>query len=441
MANVGVGGLASFAANLANGYMRGKEHQREIARQEKQDEYQASQQGRENTLRTGLSNAAAPATMTPVEGSVLPQDQAGPSLQMYRVKGMGLDETTSDQAAASKSLAAYSAPEAVAMRQAGVYRTNAMPDKAMSLENAVVSRGRETEKYEADKRTTKHNEDTRAIDLANKAWRQKVGQAMFKPGETALSGLTELISESEFGPMKGKKVKDVLSADGKTVVMHVINADGSLTPTGLKFSNDQEGVTRAAYALDMAVTPEHRYDNFVAETKNAQQQKKDDKRDAETVRHNKAMEGLKGKRFGDGKSGGSGGSGGNIQKTFTDSDGYMVGVFRDGTSKRLTDQSGKPIKSDNIEKRVDALAKNLQAESREYRRMTYAEVRKAAQKILMGDGTDAEAPGPAPAPGLAGAGPANVPAMPKTKAELKTGTIYNTARGPAKWNGSAFEAQ
>lgn len=30
--------------------------------------------------------------------------------------------------------------------------------------------------------------------------------------------------------------------------------------------------------------------------------------------------------------------------------------------------------------------------------------------------------------------------LPKTKAELKTGSIYQTARGPAKWNGSAFES-
>jgi hypothetical protein len=30
--------------------------------------------------------------------------------------------------------------------------------------------------------------------------------------------------------------------------------------------------------------------------------------------------------------------------------------------------------------------------------------------------------------------------LPKTKADLKTGSIYQTAKGPAKWNGSAFES-
>lgn len=45
-------------------------------------------------------------------------------------------------------------------------------------------------------------------------------------------------------------------------------------------------------------------------------------------------------------------------------------------------------------------------------------------------------------PGLSSARPAAAPAaMPKAKAELKSGQVYQTARGPAKWNGTAFEAQ
>ena len=72
----------------------------------------------------------------------------------------------------------------------------------------------------------------------------------------------------------------------------------------------------------------------------------------------------------------------------------MVGVFRDGTSKRLAGEDGKPIRSDNVEKRIDTLAKNLQTNSREYRRMPYADVRKAAQGILLnGDAAPAEPAG------------------------------------------------
>lgn len=47
-------------------------------------------------------------------------------------------------------------------------------------------------------------------------------------------------------------------------------------------------------------------------------------------------------------------------------------------------------------------------------------------------------------PGLADAKPTRAAApaaMPKAKAELKSGQVYQTARGPAKWNGTAFEAQ
>lgn len=50
----------------------------------------------------------------------------------------------------------------------------------------------------------------------------------------------------------------------------------------------------------------------------------------------------------------------------------------------------------------------------------------------------------APSPGLADAKPskpAEPAAMPKAKTELKAGQVYQTARGPAKWNGAAFEAQ
>ena len=46
--------------------------------------------------------------------------------------------------------------------------------------------------------------------------------------------------------------------------------------------------------------------------------------------------------------------------------------------------------------------------------------------------TKPEAAAPAPKPAAA------LP-LPKNKAELQTGKTYNTSRGPAKWNGTAFE--
>lgn len=43
--------------------------------------------------------------------------------------------------------------------------------------------------------------------------------------------------------------------------------------------------------------------------------------------------------------------------------------------------------------------------------------------------------------GLSDAAPAKAAPMPTSKEALKSGTIYQTSRGPARWNGSAFEAQ
>lgn len=49
----------------------------------------------------------------------------------------------------------------------------------------------------------------------------------------------------------------------------------------------------------------------------------------------------------------------------------------------------------------------------------------------------ASAPAPSPTPDKA---PAALP-MPKEKSALQAGKVYQTSRGPAKWNGTAFEAQ
>jgi hypothetical protein len=342
---------------------------------------------------------------------------------MYRVKGNGIDQTTPDQALATKSLADYNAPEAVASRQAGVLRASGAPDKAMSLENSLsTSKLNKIKLNEAEQQQ------------ADAKWRRDIGSALTKPGETALSGLVDLFSNSEFGPMAGKKAKAVASPDGKMVTIHTVNPDGSVTPTSMQFSNDQNGAIQAAYLLDQSVSPKDRYEGWVSEVKNLNKASKD-KKELEIAEKNAESNRIRANNTGR-KSESEGGPGGNIQKTFADNDGYMVGVFRDGTSKRLTDPDGKPIRSDNIEKRVDALAKNLQTNSREYRRMPYADVRKAAQNILLGESSAA--------PGLDSGTPAKPaqasPAIPEpaSKAEydkLPKGSQYRHPSGEVRIKG------
>jgi hypothetical protein len=223
--------LIGLAAGLSGGYRQSKERERERIRQEKDDAWQEeqrnivrTQQKREAAMQTGLQEAAAPATVAPVEGSVLPPDQVGPSLALYRVKGNGIDQTTSDQAAATKSLADYNAPEAVATRQAGVLRAAGAPDKAMTLENAVVSRKRADEAYEAEKAERARKLKEEGVFNAVRAFRAGdatgLAQAFNAGGEYKIDGTPEITRDDREIPGFGKvpaytaKIR-IVGPDGK----------------------------------------------------------------------------------------------------------------------------------------------------------------------------------------------------------------------------------
>lgn len=85
---------------------------------------------------------------------------------------------------------------------------------------------------------------------------------------------------------------------------------------------------------------------------------------------------------GGGKGGGSGGAPG-LQSTKVDADGYIVGVFRNGDTKRLTSADGKPIRSGEWSKRVDALAAKLRDAPGNFSKPP-AELRKLAEDTLAG---------------------------------------------------------
>jgi hypothetical protein len=60
-------------------------------------------------------------------------------------------------------------------------------------------------------------------------------------------------------------------------------------------------------------------------------------------------------RSSSGGGGGGGGAGGKIHKTEKDAEGYLLGVFKDGSTRRLL-VNGKPVKSQDFEKRIDKIA-------------------------------------------------------------------------------------
>lgn len=77
--------------------------------------------------------------------------------------------------------------------------------------------------------------------------------------------------------------------------------------------------------------------------------------------NNKATLGAASMRAG-GAGGASAGGGRRVQKTITGDDGYVVNVFKDGTSGRLL-IDGKPVKASEYGKRVDSIVNQLRKSS------------------------------------------------------------------------------
>lgn len=123
--------------------------------------------------------------------------------------------------------------------------------------------------------------------------------------------------------------------------------------------------------------------------------------------HKRALEGLKNehargqiglRNAGDlatarerGRQDGGGADGSHrLHSTRIDATGYVLGVFRDGTTKRLK-IDGKPVRSSDYQRHINVLMKQL-GESREGRRKSVEELRQQAEAMLLdGSGIDGEA--------------------------------------------------
>lgn len=78
----------------------------------------------------------------------------------------------------------------------------------------------------------------------------------------------------------------------------------------------------------------------------------------------------------------SGGGANSVQSRSVDQDGYVVLNFKDGTSKRAT-VDGKPVRSQDWSKRVDAMVKNLQNSTAGMNK-SVQQLRQEAETMLMG---------------------------------------------------------
>lgn len=330
--------------------------------------------GQQTLARATLADARMPAgsqteASQPTMG-LADMQVARPPQQAATVNGRAYDNTAQAQGAAD----AYNKPEARTLRLADAYDAQGAPDKAIAVRQhqEQATRQQEVEKRAQAEYARKLNEE--GVFQAVRALRAGDGAGMVKVFNGG--GQYKIDGEPVITPVE-RDVPGVGKVPTYNATIRMIGPDGKAVEK-----------TVNSHDLSMQMLP---YEKAL------ELQRKGSDSDANFANKQATLE-LKGKQIELTNELGlariqaavakaeSGGSGGKIQKTFVDKDGYMVGVFRDGTSKRLQDESGSPIKSDNIEKRIDTLAKNLQTNSREYRRMPYADVRKAATGILSGGG-------------------------------------------------------
>lgn len=414
-------GLVAFAAGLGSGYLGAKQREKEdqrieedraIRREEIDSRREAARRERQNAI--SLAEAAKPAvvndngaTLSLADGTRTAYDMpngmdvANSDFRQLR----SADEATGQQTLASASLSdgsqvpaaperslmvngkayqspgaakdaadAYNNPQARTARLADAYFSQGAPDKAMAL---TQHQDQATRQQESDRRAQ--------ADYARKLHEEGVFDAVraLRSGDGA--GMVKVFNGGGQYKIDGEPVITPVERDvpgvGKiptyNATIRMIGPDGKVSEK-----------TVNSHDLSMQMMP---YEKALElQRKGSDSENKGLYQSALIDAKTAALEAKTAAAIAKAESGGSGGK---IQKTFVDKDGYMVGVFRDGTSKRLQDESGQPIKSDNIEKRIDTLAKNLQTNSREYRRMPYADVRKAAAGILSGQATGDAAPG------------------------------------------------
>jgi hypothetical protein len=103
---------------------------------------------------------------------------------------------------------------------------------------------------------------------------------------------------------------------------------------------------------------------------------------------------------------GTGTKANTLQSTQVDGNGYLLGVYRDGTVKRMLDERNQPITAAAFEQRVDrAAAALLKDGGSKYRKMNQSDVRAEARRNLLQDDGATAAPPPATPPAKSGTRP------------------------------------
>ena len=208
--------LTTLAAGLASGYLLAKDKERAEGRQDRADAQQKELHDarmadirREETLRTALEDAGKPVTVGATPGTDVPDGEMGPSqtpptLASYQVGGQSfLDRGQADAAAAQQNT-----PEAIAGRQATAYRAGGMPEKALTLENAMTAKKRSDEQYTQEQRDRAAKLQQEGVFNALRAFRagdaSGLAKAFNMDGEHKLDGEPVLTKVERDVPGVGK---------------------------------------------------------------------------------------------------------------------------------------------------------------------------------------------------------------------------------------------
>jgi len=234
--------LVAMLGSAASGYNAGltaKEEREDRARKRQQDQedrdFNMAERARAKKMRDDMGAAAAPVAVEQVQpaGPVMDgaEGAAGQPIPMVSTV-QGKSFATPDEAGAAA--AAQNTPQAVTGRMADVAMRNGDPVKAQQLR--VGSMQEQTGQYQ--------------LNAAMRADLDAKFNDDLQKNVTDWASFDRFTSDSAGDGMGGAvKLKTLPSADGKSMVVHVIGPDGVPTPTGKVFPNTADGLALASAEL------------------------------------------------------------------------------------------------------------------------------------------------------------------------------------------------
>lgn len=207
-----------------------------------QRDRQQQQWADEDNLKASMRMAAEPATVDPNMVKSADQDnrdvgeagEAAPTQQGFTVKG----QQYASMGDANKAVETYNAPDAVTARMSTALMKAGKPVEAQQLRA-----GARQEKV-ADLQLSELQRSN-----VNRLYDEQLG------GVGSFDALGEFLTNSKGDGRGGSlQAKMLPTADGKSVTLHTVNADGTTTATPYTFTNDARGLTQAKAMLSKSAS-------------------------------------------------------------------------------------------------------------------------------------------------------------------------------------------